>query len=340
MSRYFNQEDLVLPNLQKIAYINATEHVQGYVAQRARGVILHDLSLESFSMYQKLEELQTKKIWIDIANIYDASVRPALRWYLDSRYSLELEDFLRKVKTDIFWNIEIILRTRPSTLGQCCETEPILTWNRVASCGYSEGGDWNSRVIYVYFEELMESEAFREISSETFEDVVLQVVLHEYLHAVSAKRHMTIDEVQATQRVVAVREAIDNDTVPYWEDIATSFGYACNFVDTEGYRLISGLESINEAITETLAAKIYSEYTRNKYWKSKKYSVSYMRECHAYSKTLKKFSKQWNMPLPKLVKEIELGYFFSDERREITMNDRILPMLEYYLAITKAQSEE
>lgn len=65
-----------------------------------------------------------------------------------------------------------------------------------------------------------------------------------------------------------------------------------------------------------------------------------MRECHAYSKTLKKFSKQWNMPLPKLVKEIELGYFFSDERREITMNDRILPMLEYYLAITKAQSEE
>lgn len=120
-------------------------------------------------------------------------------------------------------------------------------------------------MIYVYFEELMESEAFREISSETFEDVVLQVVLHEYLHAVSAKRHMTIDEVQATQRVVAVREAIDNDTVPYWEDIATSFGYACNFVDTEGYRLISGLESINEAITETLAAKIYSEYTRNKY---------------------------------------------------------------------------
>lgn len=62
MSRYFNQEDLVLPNLQKIAYINATEHVQGYVAQRARGVILHDLSPESFSMYQKLEELQTKKI--------------------------------------------------------------------------------------------------------------------------------------------------------------------------------------------------------------------------------------------------------------------------------------
>jgi hypothetical protein len=185
----------------------------------------------------------------------------------------------------------------------------------------------------------MESEAFREVSAEAFEDAVLQVVLHEYLHAVSAKRHMTLDEVKACQRVVAVREAIADDTAPYWEDIAMSFGYACNFVDTEGYRLITGLESINEAITETIAAKSYAEHTRNVHGKPRRYSVSYMRECHAYSRCLKKFSAEWGIRLPDLVREIETGYFFPGDMRENALNDRIIPMLEYFNALVKAQGE-
>ncbi len=47
-------------------------------------------------------------------------------------------------------------------------------------------------------------------------------------------------------------------------------------------------------------------------------------------KTLRKFAHEWNIPLPKLTEEIELGYLFSDDRRLDTLYDRVIPMLEYY----------
>jgi hypothetical protein len=92
----------ILPTLQRIAYINATEHVREFVAQRAKGVILHDLSPESFGLYQKLEELQTKKIGLDIVNVYASAVRPALRSYMDARYPAELAEHLRSADSDMF----------------------------------------------------------------------------------------------------------------------------------------------------------------------------------------------------------------------------------------------
>lgn len=343
-------EELILPSLQRIAYINATEHVQDFVAQRAKGVILHELSEEKLSMYQKLEALQVQKISHDIVAIFEWDVQPALKSYITGRYSDELRTFLETAEADIFWNIEITLYTDPTTREQCQGTERRIAGNRLASCGYSNGSDWYARAIFVYLEELMNSETFNDISVEEFSDAVLQVLLHEYLHAVSAKRHMTREEESANLRWVVLRDSISidvdfcwkdlaTDDDIYWEDLSTGFGFACNFLDTDGIRIVSGLESINEAITETIAAKAYSEYTRNKFWKPKRYAVSYMRECQAYSRTLKKFALEWKIPLLTLTKEIELGYLFSDERREKVMFDYILPMLEYYQMILRAQRE-
>jgi hypothetical protein len=133
----------------------------------------------------------------------------------------------------------------------------------VASCGFREGHDWQARVIFVYFDVLMNSELLQSVDEENFSDVVLQVLLHEYINAVSAKRYLSKEEEVANRRAIVVRENIAGTTEIHAEDLASSFGYACTFLDTEGYKIVTGLESFNEAITETIAAKAYSQYTRN-----------------------------------------------------------------------------
>lgn len=337
-SRFDNQEHLVIPSLQRIAYIHATEHVQSFIAQRAKGVILQDISPTAFGLYRKLEDLQMVKVGNDILSVFKSEVRPTVESYIQRRFGPELTEFQKTAETDIFDNIDLVLCTQPTTLDQCLMKETRTIGDRVASCGYATDGDRHKRVINIYFEDFMESEIFDVASQEGFDDAILQVLTHEYLHAVSAKRNMTADEEKSNQKVVALREAILGESCVYWEDLATSFGYAGNFVDTEGYyRIISGLESINEAITETIAAKAYSEYTANKYGKASRYTVSYKPECHAFYRTLRYYAKQWNLSVSQLLREIEIGYFFSDERRENTMNDRILPMLGYYLEIRNAQ---
>ncbi len=138
-----------------------------------------------------------------------------------------------------------------------------IAGNRVASCGFSDGSDRQARVIFVYFDELMNSELLQSVDTEDFSDAILQVLLHEYLHAVSAKRYLSKEEEIANRRVLVVREEITGTTDIHAEDLASSFGYACNFLDTEEYRIVTGLESFNEALTEIIAAKAYTEYTRN-----------------------------------------------------------------------------
>ena len=89
-----SSDDVILPILQKIAYINAAKHVQDFVAQQANGVLLNDLSDDQLRLFQKLEALQMVKVKNDIKKIFERDVQTALKSDISARYSSELQAFL------------------------------------------------------------------------------------------------------------------------------------------------------------------------------------------------------------------------------------------------------
>lgn len=168
---------------------------------------------------------------------------------------------------------------------------------------------------------------------------MFQVLLHEFYHAVSAKRHMTAEEAEEAKRVVRFREGYMDDRDLRFEDLASSFGYALNFVDTGemGFRTYTGLVSFNEAMTEIFAAKTFTQYTRKKYGKAKKYDVSYVLECNAFHRTLQEFSVEEGIPYGELVRKLEAGYLFPTASRSENLRDIVLPMMDIFMPILQEQ---
>ena len=106
-----------------------------------------------------------------------------------------------------------------------------------------------------------------------------------------------------------------------------------------GCRTYSGLVAFNEAMTEVFAAKTYTEYTRKKYGKAKKYSVSYMLECNAFHRALKEFAHEEKIPLNDLVKKLETGYLFPTESRAENLRYIVLPMIDIFIPMLEAQRD-
>lgn len=112
----------------------------------------------------------------------------------------------------------------------------------------------------------------REINDEVFDDFILQILLHEVMHALSISFYMTDEaKMDAYSKWLAFLDSIGSlDPYPSWEELVTRFGYSCNFVAPENqakdtpFRTLADFNSINEGLTDTYAARAYAQYRKSK----------------------------------------------------------------------------
>lgn len=268
---------------------------------------------------------------VQIGHILDQEVRPVVEAYIMQYFWKEFQSSLEENPRDIFGNVRLILHTKPMTYEACTHLEEERIGNQVGGCAFETEWDRNTRIISIYLEELLNSGFPDGPTIDDFTDVVFQVLLHEYLHAVSATRYLTQEEELESRRNILFRSAFLNDTGMRWEDVSMSFGYAWTFVGSEDYCTFSGLESINEAITEIISAKIYGKYTREKYGKAKSYEIGYRLECRSFYQALRSTAISHGKTVKNLLHEIERGYLFAGIECQEVLLAYIIPMLDNYL---------
>ncbi len=118
--------------------------------------------------------------------------------------------------------------------------------------------------VFLAFEE-------KEIDDEAFDDFILQILLHEVMHALSVSFYMTEEsKMDAHAKWLAFLEAIGClDPYPSWEELVTRFGYSCNFVAPENqakdmpFRTLGEINSVNEGLTDVYAARAYAQYRKS-----------------------------------------------------------------------------
>lgn len=117
------------------------------------------------------------------------------------------------------------------------------------------------------FKSLEEDE---EITRESFEDFVMQILFHEVMHALSANFYLSDEEKRlAISKWLRFLEEIgETPDYPDWSEISTRFGYSCSFVGVSGsngeptYRSFPEIGEINEALTDIFAARAYTRYRK------------------------------------------------------------------------------
>ncbi len=117
------------------------------------------------------------------------------------------------------------------------------------------------------FKSLEEEE---EITRESFEDFVVQVLFHEVMHALSANVYLT-DEGKRSAIAKWLRFLENVGEIPEypdWSEISTRFGYSCTFVGASNgdgeptYRSFPEINDMNEALTDIFAARAYARYRK------------------------------------------------------------------------------
>lgn len=330
---------LVLPSVLNFHCIRIVEKVKSLVAQRARGVILEEVCPKDFSIYEKVETLQLQKVSQMLRDILVQEAIPAVRSYVESRYPQELAELTEAERNGMFGNIELLLCSQPTTLEDCERPDQSRPLGSIGSCGFAMEGDLKVREIHFFLNDFLMDKSVVGIDRESIGDAMVQVLMHEYFHAVSAKRHHTPEEDETSRRMVAFREEYLGDMGLYYEDLSSSFGYALNFIDRKDYRTVKGLNDFNEGLTDVLAAKAYTEFTRKKYGKAKKYSVSYMLESHALYRIVRQFAVENGLKPQALMRDLEVGYLFDGPGKQDRLHDLVLPMMEAFVPTLAAQRE-
>lgn len=306
-----NDDALVLPSVLNFHCVRMVEKVQALVAQRARGVILEEVCPKDFSIYERVENFQLQKISQMLRDILVQEAIPAVRGYVESRYPQELAELTEAERGEMFGYIELLLCSQPTTLEDCENPNQSRPLGSIGSCGFATEGDPRVREIHFFLNDFLMDKSVVGIDRENIGDAMVQVLMHEYFHAVSAKRHHTPEEDEISRRMIDFREGYLDDRGLYYDDLSSSFGYALNFIDRKDYRTVKGLNDFNEGLTDMLAAKAYTEFTRKKYGKAKKYSVSYMLESHTLYRIVRQFALENGRKPQELLRDLEVGYLFD-----------------------------
>ncbi len=108
-----------------------------------------------------------------------------------------------------------------------------------------------------------------EITRESFEDFVAQILFHEVMHALSANFYLSDGEKRSAiaKWLRFLEEIGETPDFPDWSEISTRFGYSCSFVGASengetAYRSFPEINEINEALTDVFAARAYALYRK------------------------------------------------------------------------------
>ncbi|MDQ1343963.1 MAG: hypothetical protein QG650_683 [Patescibacteria group bacterium] len=182
-----------------------------------------------------------------------------------------------------------------------------------------------------------------ELNDEEFDDLAVQVLLHEVMHAISSNKYLTTPgEREARAKWLAFVEGLsDSDVDPAWESLISRFGYSCNFaspaisLDEMQISTLPLVNSFNEGLTDILAAKAYAHYFRSRgESQERKYSVSYAGEAKALHMALREYAQVKNRPFREVMREVEEGYFFGDSEFLRTFEEIVWPSLTAFQEYT------
>ncbi len=131
-------------------------------------------------------------------------------------------------------------------------------------------GDGASRKVHVeaYLDEFFQMIAEEALNDETIDDAVIQILLHEFCHALSAKFYLSGEgEFEIARRVTALRNSVAGiPQQPEFDNLYSRLGYSCNFAapadDGDPIRTFPIINEMNEAITDIIAARVYSRICR------------------------------------------------------------------------------
>ncbi len=167
------------------------------------------------------------------------------------------------------------------------------------------------------FKSLEENE---EITRESFEDFVVQILFHEVMHALSANFYLSDGEKRSAiaKWLCFLEEIGETPDFPDWSEISTRFGYSCSFVGASmggesAYRSFPEINEINEALTDVFAARAYARYRKGSGLPPERYVFGYPLQAKALHEALVEFCRENGYDFDETFRMLELGYFFGDD---------------------------
>ncbi len=332
----------IIPSLRNIRYANAVKNTKNHIRERASGVILSDFNEEDFSFYQEIEKRKLHEIFEILSTTLVDDAYQAIFEYVSARHSEFIGDFFDEDGADFFDTFSINMRSKPTTIDDCTQKSSGKIIDKLASFYFSP--DKKNRIIDIFLNEVFFVYPEKMISEQGLLDILFQILLHEMLHAMSANSYMTSEEEVAARRAIIVKEAINwpDLRVLKSQDITSNIGYSLIFVWNENmeFRWYPTFNSLNEALTDIIAARIYTKFSREKYGQARRYFLTYQEEAYNFHTALREFCEESSLNENEVFHKMENGYFFLDDGENFVMRDIISPFLKYYNPGSRFQGKE
>lgn len=307
-------------------------NVADFVTRNANGILLSDFPEEDYPWFRMSESERFGQLEARMRDLAETVVAPAIEAYVLERFPQECADGEFDPIGEIFLKIDHSATMPEDLLGaRTRERNQFL-----GACGAEESDGRRFVQVAVHLDECMEEIDQARLDEAGVEDFAIQVLLHEFCHALSVKFYLGDEgEFEGARRAVSLHESVLGRDLE-WQNLYSRFGYACNFAAPldEGERLLTYplINEMNEALTDILAAKIYGRLTG----KPGGYAVSYKLPCSALYETVRRLSWENRVPEWYVWKELEAGYFLSDDRFLRSWDSFVFPMAGTYREIIRS----
>lgn len=294
--------------------------------------MISEPSRNDFERYSEFEEKKLDALADKIHSILVKKALPAARKYVRTRFPESGEMDFPRFDTLQFaadFTVSSYDNVRTRTLPQLSKF--------LGGCTITYVDCVPEIAVVVDIDGLFHNLALKEIDDETFEDLVLQVLLHEVMHALSISVYIT-DPAKRTAHAkwLAFQESLGIlDPVPGWETLDFRYGFSCNFIAPESpsdpriYRRFKQMDLMNEALTDIFASRAYSQYMKEN-GKTGRYEFGYPNEAKAFYYALRENCYESDRDFNEDFRTIEKGYFFSDDDYLDAFEDVVWPILKTF----------